>query len=153
MEASDSWAPRQSRSYPDRPLVGVGVIVFRDKEVLLIRRAKPPYGGEWSIPGGAQRLGETTKQAARRELLEETGILVGELTLALVADLMSHDAHGMLQYHYTVIDYVAEWTSGEAAAADDAEEARWFPMDQLDQLALRPSVIEALSLASTQRQK
>ncbi len=56
------------REYPPRPIVGIGVIVLKDDHVLLIRRAKPPNIGSWSLPGGAQELGETTEQAARREL-------------------------------------------------------------------------------------
>ena len=58
------------RDYPDRPIAGVGVVVFRGDKVLLIRRGTPPRIGQWSLPGGAQELGETVEQAARRELRE-----------------------------------------------------------------------------------
>ena len=54
--------------YPNRPLVGVGVVAIKDGRVLLIRRAKPPRAGRWSLPGGRQRLGETVHETARREL-------------------------------------------------------------------------------------
>ena len=62
------------RTYPDRPWVGVGVIVFRGDEILLVRRGKPPNQGQWSLPGGGQDLGETVFEAARREVAEEAGI-------------------------------------------------------------------------------
>ena len=63
-----------TRDYPARPICGVGIVVFDQQKVLLIRRGKPPRQGEWSIPGGKQKLGETLQQAARREVKEETGL-------------------------------------------------------------------------------
>ena len=65
-----------SREYPDRPHVGVGVVVLRGDSVLLVRRAKPPRVGSWSLPGGGQELGETVFEAGRREIAEETGLTV-----------------------------------------------------------------------------
>ena len=63
-----------SRTYPDRPWVGVGVIVVRGTtEVLLIQRAQPPNQGQWTLPGGGQDLGETVFETAVREVYEETG--------------------------------------------------------------------------------
>ena len=63
-----------SREYPDRPFVGVGVVVWRGDNVLLIQRGKPPRIGAWSLPGGAQELGETVRETAVREVREETGV-------------------------------------------------------------------------------
>ena len=63
-----------SRAYPTRPFVGVGVVVLKGESVLLIRRGRPPRLGEWSLPGGAQQLGETVAEAAIREIREETGL-------------------------------------------------------------------------------
>jgi 8-oxo-dGTP diphosphatase len=63
-----------SREYPERPVVGVGAVVWRGDSVLLIRRGKPPRLGQWSLPGGAQQLGETLEEAIAREVREETGL-------------------------------------------------------------------------------
>src|SRR5512132_1741301 len=69
----DSGEPRAlTREYPNLPLVGVGAVVVHAGRVLLIRRAKPPRQGEWSLPGGLQKLGETVFEAAHREGREET---------------------------------------------------------------------------------
>jgi 8-oxo-dGTP diphosphatase len=113
------------REYPDRPWVGIGVVAVRGDSVLLVRRGKPPRLGSWSLPGGAQRLGEQAEAAARRELREETGIEVGLLDLLAVVDGISHDDEGAIRFHYTIIDYCARWLSGEVRAGGDVTEAVW----------------------------
>ena len=90
---------REKREYPDRPYVGVGVIVFRDQEVLLIKRNKEPNKGQWSIPGGKQIIGETVADAAKRELLEETRVKVDQLLLVDVVDTIIPDVEGKIKYH------------------------------------------------------
>jgi ADP-ribose pyrophosphatase YjhB (NUDIX family) len=67
------------REYPARPFVGIGIVVIKDDHVLLCQRGKPPNLGSWTLPGGAQDLGETCEEAARRELMEECGLAVGDL--------------------------------------------------------------------------
>ncbi|KAA2215178.1 NUDIX hydrolase [Teichococcus oryzae] len=138
-------APPPSREYPDRPWVGIGVIVFRGEEVLLVRRARPPRQGEWSIPGGAQHLGETVEEAARRELLEETGVAAGPLHIALAVDAINHDEEGRPRFHYTIIDFAARWLAGTPQAGDDASEAAWFTRKQLSSLGLRAEVLRAIA--------
>ena len=120
------------REYPARPIVGIGIVVLKDDSVLLVRRGKPPNVGSWTLPGGAQDLGETCEQAARRELLEETGLTVGALHLAANVDSIRHDAAGRVQYHYTIIDYACRWDGGEPVAGTDVTEAVWAPLNGLD---------------------
>ncbi len=110
---------------PDRPLIGVGVVVFKGDRVLLIRRAKAPKAGSWSLPGGRQRLGETVRQTAVREVAEETGIEVEILRLLDVVDSMTRDDDGRLAYHYTLIDFLADWRGGEPRAGSDATDSIW----------------------------
>ena len=126
----------EKREYPDRPYVGVGVIVFRDQEVLLIKRNKEPNKGQWSIPGGKQIIGETVTEAAKRELLEETGVKVDQLLLVDVVDAIIPDVEGKIKYHYTLVDYMGQWLSGESRPGDDAQEVRWVHLNELGSYSL-----------------
>nr|WP_305123203.1 NUDIX hydrolase [Roseomonas sp. GC11] len=121
------------------------MIAFRGEDVLLVRRGKPPRQGEWSIPGGAQHLGETAEAAARRELREETGIEVGPLALAVVVDALTEDAAGRVRFHYTIIDFAGRWLSGEPVAGDDVSEARWFSPGEVAGLGLWPEALRAIA--------
>ena len=127
---------RKNIEYPERPIAGVGVVVFRNEEVLLVKRKKDPYKGQWSIPGGKQRLGETVTQAVRRELMEETRVEVNELTLIDVIDIIVPDEEGKILYHYIVADYRAHWLSGECSPGDDAWDVQWFNLNKLGSISL-----------------
>lgn len=135
------------REYPDRPWVGIGCIVFKGDHVLLVRRAKPPRMGQWSLPGGAQHVGERAEDAARRELREEAGIEVGRMALAIVVDAITRDEDGRALYHYTIIDFAAEWLSGEARADDDVSEVTWAAPGELAAYDLTPQTHEAIAAA------
>ena len=138
----------EKREYPDRPYVGVGVIVFRDKDVLLVKRNKDPNKGFWSIPGGKQILGETLVEAAQRELVEETGVRVDSLLLVDVADAIISDAEGKIKYHYTLVDYMGHWYSGNSRAGDDAQEVRWVHMNELSSYSLLEKTMNIIHKAS-----
>ena len=120
-----------SREYPPRPIVGIGVAVLRPGGVLLCRRGNPPNVGAWSLPGGAQELGETAMAAARRELEEETGLVVGALHLAAIVDSIMSDSAGRTRYHYTIIEYAALWQGDVARAGGDITEVEWAAFDDL----------------------
>jgi ADP-ribose pyrophosphatase YjhB (NUDIX family) len=136
------------REYPDRPWVGIGVVAFRGDEVLLIRRGRPPRLGEWSLPGGAQRLGERAEDAARRELREEAGIEVGPLRLLAVVDAITREAgEDRPRFHYTIIDYAARWSAGEARAGGDAAEVAWIGPDDLPRHGLWPEAVRVIAEA------
>jgi ADP-ribose pyrophosphatase YjhB (NUDIX family) len=124
------------REFPNRPWVGIGAVIFRGDRVLLARRGKPPRLGAWSLPGGAQHVGEGAIECARRELLEETGITAGPLILADVIDAVNRDADGRVRYHYTIIDYCGHWAAGEARPGDDVAEIAWAAPDELAAYAL-----------------
>ena len=124
------------RSYPGRPFVGVGVVVFRREEVLLVRRAKPPVSGRWSIPGGAQEIGETVREAALRELREETGLEARIAGLIDVVDGITRDDAGRVRYHYTLVDFAAVWVSGIARAASDVADVRWAAISGIGDIPL-----------------
>ena|SRR5438128_11341013 len=124
------------REYPDRPIVGVGAIIVDNGRVVLIKRGKAPLLGEWSVPGGMLELGETMRQAAEREALEETGLEVRTTELLGVFDRIVSDDAGRHQYHYVLIDFLCEVISGKLKAAGDAAEARWFTAEELSKLLL-----------------
>jgi 8-oxo-dGTP diphosphatase len=135
------------REYPPRPIVGIGVLVLKSDAVLLIQRGKQPNLGTWSLPGGAQELGETCEHAARRELAEETGLRVGSLVLAACIDIIRKDTAGRIHYHYTIIDYAAQWQDGEPVAGGDAMAARFVAFDRLDDYALAAAAQAVISTA------
>jgi ADP-ribose pyrophosphatase YjhB (NUDIX family) len=135
------------REYPSRPWVGIGVIAFDGDKVLLVRRGKPPRLGSWSLPGGAQHLGEPAEAAARRELREETGIEVGPLELAAVVDGISHDDAGAIRYHYTIVDYCGRWVEGVAHPGDDVAAVVWAAPEELASYALTAEVQRVIAIA------
>ena len=124
------------RYYLDFPFVGVGVVVWKNDEFLLIRRGKEPMKGAWSIPGGRQNLGETIKEAAIREIREETGLDIDIIGLIDVIDSIREDDNGVVAWHATLIDYAARHISGEAVAGDDALSVGWFTLEDLQELGL-----------------
>jgi len=124
------------RDYPQAPIVGVGVVCFRGDEVLLIRRGKPPRKGSWSLPGGRQKLGETVRECALRELRQETGVEAEIGPLVDVVDSLTRDGDGGVQYHYTLVDFRVDWRSGEPRHGGDAVEARWFAPAELAEIEL-----------------
>jgi len=140
-----------SREYPDRPFVGVGVVVWRGDEVLLIERGKGPVSGNWSLPGGKQELGETVRETAHREIKEETGIDIDIVALLDVVDLVRHDKEGRVRFHYTLVDFTAEWRAGEAVAGDDAAAVRWVPFAEIDNYNLWDETVRVIRLSATQR--
>jgi 8-oxo-dGTP diphosphatase len=135
------------REYPARPIVGIGIVVIKGNTVLLVRRGKPPNIGAWTLPGGAQELGETTEEAARRELLEETGIEVGTLHFAATVDNIRRDETGRVRFHYTIIDFAARWVSGDPVADTDVTEAVWAPLDALDDYGLWSEAHRVIAIA------
>jgi ADP-ribose pyrophosphatase len=109
------------------PIAGIGAVVLHDQQVLLVKRAKPPKQGLWCIPGGKIRFGETLQQAAEREIQEETGIIVKAGNPVYVFDLIDND-----NFHYVVVDLLAEYISGTPKPNDDASDARWFAIHEIE---------------------
>jgi ADP-ribose pyrophosphatase YjhB (NUDIX family) len=135
------------REYPARPIVGIGIVVIKDDLVLLCRRGKPPNVGSWTLPGGAQEIGETCEAAARRELAEETGLTVGPLHFAAYVDTMSRDDDGRVRYHYTILDFCAQWAAGEPVAGSDVSEVAWARLDDLEAFSLWSEAHRVIGIA------
>ena len=134
------------REYPDAPLVGVGAIIIEHDRVVLVKRGHPPLLGEWSIPGGVVEAGETLREAAVREVLEETGLRVEVGVLLGVYDRILRDADERTLYHYVLIDFLCRRIAGEPQAACDTAEARWFTSHEVGQLSLAQDTAEVIKL-------
>lgn len=131
---------------PHWPQLGVGAIVCHKNKILLVLRGKEPSKNQWAIPGGKVMPGESLHEAVEREILEETGVVIRAGEMAYQFEFIERDADGALRYHYVVLDFFAEYLSGEPCAGDDAAETRWVPFDELEQLALNPTTKDLLAL-------
>jgi mutator protein MutT len=120
-----------ARRYPERPILGVGAIIEDGGRVLLVERGGEPLRGQWSLPGGVVEAGETLADAARREVLEETGLQVEPVRIVEVFERIMRDAEGRAEYHYVLIDYLCRALSGELRPGDDVSRARWVPRSEL----------------------
>jgi len=123
---------------PLKPTVGVGIVIVRGCDVLLIKRGRPPGMGKWNIPGGRQEAGETVRETAVREALEETGLHVTNLRLIDVVDIVHRDDTGAITAHWTLVDFRADAPTGEAVAGDDAAAVEWVKVSDLASYELWP---------------
>ncbi|MGB0123842.1 MAG: NUDIX hydrolase [Silvibacterium sp.] len=140
-----------AREYPERPIVGVGAVIFDEGRVLLVQRGHAPMQGEWSLPGGALEVGETLEEGVRREVLEETGLIVEPVAMIEVFDRIARDDTGRVQFHYVLVDYLCRITGGSAACASDAADLRWAARDDLDTIApfTREVILKAWQLSAS----
>jgi len=130
--------------YPDHPTLAVGAVVFKDRQILLVKRGKAPAKGMWAIPGGSVELGETLKQAAKREILEETGISIKAGDPVYSFEVIEHDDTGKIRFHYYIVDLDCEYKDGQIKPGDDAVDARWISEKDLDLLQINPKTRELL---------
>jgi ADP-ribose pyrophosphatase len=134
-----------SCSYPEAPRPAVGAVVFKDHAVLLVQRGNSPSRGMWAIPGGSVHLGETLQAAAEREIFEETGVVIRAGDTVLVFESIEKDHRGAVKYHYVIVDFAADYVSGEPRAGDDAADARWIAEDGLERLPVNPATRRLLA--------
>ena len=130
-----------------RPIAGIGAIVIHNEHVLLVKRAKPPKQGLWCIPGGKIRFGETLEQAAEREIKEETGVLIKAGEPYYVFDLIEKE-----DFHYIIVDLLAEYISGTPNAADDAMDAKWFALTDINRPDIDTETKKLLDRLTQQRE-
>jgi 8-oxo-dGTP diphosphatase len=139
------------RRYPSRPIVGAGAVVHNRGRVLLVRRKNPPNLGKWALPGGLVELGETSQEAAVREILEETGLRVRVEGLLDVQSDLHRDARSRLEYHYVLVDYLAEPIGGRLKLNSESSASGWFNRPQTRRLTMSEGTRSVLDLFFKQR--
>lgn len=122
---------RTPQDFPARPIAAVLAVVIRDGQVLLVQRANPPDAGFWGFPGGKIEFGETLLGAAERELLEETGVTAVARHVVNAVDAYDRAGSGDLAQHFVLIAVLCEWQTGEPVASDDAMDARWVALQDM----------------------
>ena len=151
------------REYPAQPMVGVGGVVIEGEQVLLVRRARPPLQGQWSLPGGLVEVGEKLADAVRREILEETGLRVRVERMVEVLDRITfatspisgkisgrksgRDAKKRVKYHYVLVDFLCRVRGGKLQAADDVSDARWVRRRDLAKYSLQAATLRVIKKA------
>jgi 8-oxo-dGTP diphosphatase len=134
------------REYPSAPLPSVGAVICRGDKVLLVQRGQEPSKGKWSIPGGVMELGETIRETARREVMEECGVEIEAGEVVEVRDAIVRDEAGRIRFHYVLVDVIARYVNGELRAGSDVEDARWVSKEDLTKLDLSadlPALLES----------
>ena len=141
------------RRYPQRPIVGVGALIFHRGRILMAQRGKEPLKGWWSLPGGALEIGESLDCAVRREVREETGLEIEPLAVFEIFERIMRDAAGAAEYHYVLIDYLCRVTGGTLCAGDDVCRVEWVKPEGLKSLQITEGTLGVIERAFRQRRR
>lgn len=131
-------------SSPSHPQLAVSAAIFRDDNILLVRRARSPAEGFYSLPGGRVEFGETLHAALRREVLEETALEIEIVGLAGWREVLPTTRGGG---HYLIMSFAARWIGGEPRLNDELDDFRWLAPDALGALRLTDGLAEVIGLA------
>ncbi len=137
-------SPNRSRRYPERPILGVGALIFDNARILLVERGREPLKGYWSLPGGVLETGETLKDGIRREVLEETGLHVDPYDIAEIFERIMPDSTGRVEYHYVLVDFLCRVEGGSMQPADDVSAVQWVDIAHLGDYILTEGTREVI---------
>jgi ADP-ribose pyrophosphatase YjhB (NUDIX family) len=137
-------AMSDSRRHPQRPILGVGALIIQDGCIVLVERGREPLKGEWSLPGGVVEVGERLEEAAKREVMEETGLLVEPSAVVEIFERIMRDSEQRPEYHYVLIDYLCEARGGELRAGDDVSRAEWVRRKDLAKYTLTAGTLPVI---------
>ncbi|MEQ3671761.1 NUDIX hydrolase [Pseudophaeobacter sp.] len=137
---------------PQRPVLGAIAVVYHLGQVILIQRKTEPNAGWWGFPGGHVELGETAMQAAIRELFEETGVVARPLEYLTNIDVLLRDSVGAVQKQYLLTAVLCAYESGTPVPDDDALQASWIPVDEIEERGLE-LIDQVADVARLARQK
>jgi len=141
------------REYPERPIVGVGAVIVDDQAVLLVRRKQEPGRGQWSLPGGVVKVGESLKEAIKREVIEEVSIRIEIGGLVGVFDRIIRDQHNRIQYHYVLIDYWGWSLSGYPKPGSDISAVKSVSLGELEAFEIGSDVKDTILKAVRMRER
>jgi 8-oxo-dGTP diphosphatase len=145
--ASMSDADR-SRTYPTRPYLAVSAAIFRETKVLIVRRARPPARGLYTLPGGGVELGETLEEAVIREVREETALEVAPVGLAGYRQAIARDNAGRIERHFVILPFAARWIGGEVSLNEELAEAHWLAPRELAGLTATEGLAQIVAAAA-----
>jgi 8-oxo-dGTP diphosphatase len=137
----------EPRTYPTRPYLAVSAAIFRAERVLIVRRARPPAQGLYTLPGGVVELGESLIEAVVREVREETGLAIEPVALAGYREALGRDPAGRIARHFVILPFAARWLSGEPALNEELAEARWLLPSELSGLATTEGLADIVAAA------
>ena len=137
-----------SRTYPTRPYLAVSAAIFRDGKVLIVRRARPPAHGLYTLPGGGVELGETLEEAVIREVREETALEVAPVALAGYRQAIARDAAGQIERHFVILPFAARWVAGEISLNEELAEAHWLAPTELTGLTTTEGLAQIVAAAA-----
>jgi ADP-ribose pyrophosphatase YjhB (NUDIX family) len=126
------------RSYPLRPIVGVGAVVVVDGRIVLVKRRYEPLAGQWSLPGGTLEVGETLEAGVAREVLEETGLAVEVGPVVEVFDRILLDEERRVRYHFVLVDYLCRPVGGQLRAGSDVADVALVHPEEADAYGVTP---------------
>jgi 8-oxo-dGTP diphosphatase len=135
------------RLFPARPVLAVSAAVFRNGRVLVIRRARAPLIGHFSLPGGVVEVGETLVAAVARELEEEVGVSAKIIAFNRHVEAIAHE-EGRVRTHFVIASFVARWTSGEARVSDEVDRVEWIDPAAAPPSPTTPGLDEILASAA-----
>jgi ADP-ribose pyrophosphatase YjhB (NUDIX family) len=129
---------------PSHPQLAVSAAIFRDDRILLVRRARSPAKGFYSLPGGRVEFGETLHAALHREVDEETALEIDIVGLAGWREVVPGTAGGG---HYLIMSFAARWRAGEPVLNDELDDFRWLAPDALGDLKLTGGLQDVIRAA------
>jgi 8-oxo-dGTP diphosphatase len=135
------------RSYPTRPILAVSAAIIRDGSVLIVRRARPPAGGLYTLPGGGVEVGESLVEAVAREVLEETALTVTPVALAGYREAIVRDGDGRIERHFVILPFAARWIAGKPVLNEELSEAAWRLPTELAGLETTQGLAEIIASA------
>jgi 8-oxo-dGTP diphosphatase len=135
------------RSYPSRPYLAVSAAIIRDGKVLIVRRARPPAHGVFTLPGGVVEAGETLHEAIIREVREETGLTIEPLALAGYREVIGRDAENEVERHFVILPFAARWIAGDVTLNEELAEASWLVRADLAALETTEGLAEIVDAA------